>query len=254
MLRAFLLTVAALLSANAAFADETADRGSAPIVTIEQLLHSPSSYANKFVRVRGQVDNCFSLTCNLCPEDMTNESFERTKCLGLEFDGYNATARDPSADLEMEQAFRFSTLTLNTYFDAACLQGVCLDRSTVLLRARAEKVYARKSATTGIISWYDFGGLVEPKTETDRAAMVSALDEMDVLPSPSKFERRVFIISNPPISLPPESLGLGCVCTKEACDGQWPTHWFLGFESPANPYKCYILSKSQDGKWQLRFG
>src|ERR1700685_3391120 len=58
-------------------------------LTATQLLQSPERYASKVVRVVGQVDNCVSLTCNLCPVDMTNATFDANKCLGLEFDGFD---------------------------------------------------------------------------------------------------------------------------------------------------------------------
>jgi hypothetical protein len=257
---ALLLSMLALIS-NAAFADEIQERAAAPTVTFEQLFKSPGDYANKFVRIRGQVDNCFSMTCNLCPENMTAETFDRFKCLGLEFDGYGDGRSGNRTALLMEQAFRFAIVTINVKFDPTCLYSmlpnrnpktvpICLDRQTILESARVETVHARKSALDGIVSWYDFGPLREPDSEAERLALLNGFKE--ALSPNSSADIRVFLMDGKGIPRPEdvEALGLGCICTERSCEGNWPKRWFLGFDSPANPVECQSMEKVK-GTWHL---
>ena len=58
-------------------------------------------------------------------------------------------------------------------------------------------------------------------------------------------------LTDPKDDAPPagfEKMGLGCICTTEACDNKWPKQYFGGFESVANPVDCWSMGK-KNGHW-----
>ena len=44
--------------------------------------------------------------------------------------------------------------------------------------------------------------------------------------------------------------GAICMCVTDDCQNLWPTRWFYGMKSPANPFRCWTLQKI-DGQWRL---
>jgi hypothetical protein len=264
MIRIALLFIVAFSAANAAFADELRERAAAPTVTIDQLLKSPQNFADKFVRVSGQVDNCIDYSCNLCPEDMTNDTYDYRKCLGLEFDRYEDSMSGNGVSELMEQAFRFAIVAINTKFDPTCLANrlpyepaikgkvqsvvVCTDRATVLKDARVEAVHGRKSALDGIVSYYDFGPVKEPTSDAERNSMLAAMADVFNVSTDTKV---AVFLTNAKEDVPPvgfEAMGLGCFCTTKSCDGQWPKRYIGGMESVGNPFVCWSIGK-KNGRW-----
>jgi hypothetical protein len=233
-------------------------QGTASNVTIEELIAKAEVYRDKTVVVRGQLDNCTSLTCNLCPEDMTNGTFDRNKCLGLEFDGFGpsgswATSRTAQA---MEKAFRFATVTLSAHFDPTCLTGkdpsdpkatvVCTDRASALYDAIVQKVHSRKNGDTGIVSWYDFGVLSAP-TDNDRRTMLALLNDLD--PN-NKRPLALFVVPHDSIPDNVEAEGMGCYCLIDSCEGKWPRKWVGGFSNYGNDFYCFEMQKKH-GVWSF---
>ena len=223
--------------------------------TIEQIVQDPMKYADKNVRIRGQVDNCISLTCNLCPIDM--KVFGQG-CLGLDFLGYSDDGAGSRTSALMERAFRFATVEMDTSVDPTCLENyekakqaenpsliiVCTDRATVLTDARVIKVLARKSALDGLVSGYEFGPLVTAPPR-ERRLMLAELGGETPRTSVST---AAFIVVG--LSSPKKVTGLVCVCLTESCEGRWPTRWFGGFDSPANPFLCTNMTKTL-GRWRV---
>lgn len=242
-------------------------------VTIAQLIDDPDRYAMQTVRIRGQVDNCISFTCGLCPETMTRETLDAKQCLPLSFHGFpnedNYDLADratiPTAE-RMEETFRFATVTLDAFFDPTCMTNkdyshtpppkpnqeeivTCSDRGTVLEMARVVTVHSRKSAFDGLVTGYDAGplGVAEP---ADAAAMQAAF--FSAYRSGADDEVRAFVLTSKKgyFDTSFDKQGLVCVCRKEECAGRWPSRYFAGFESPANPFLCRDLAEMK-GVWTL---
>lgn len=234
----------------------------APIpVTIDQLIKSPDSYANKIVRIEGQIDNCEYDSCNLCSTDATEATANLENCLGIKFDGYSEGIAGLRTSAAMERIFRFATVIMDAKFDPACIANyqppevakkakfVCLDRVTVLSDARVEKVLSRKSALDGIVNFYRYGRLIAPPID-DRKAMLAELARWHDAKTLGKFVLFLIPMQDEPVSPTPEAGGLACICIEQSCEGRWPTRWFAGFQSAANPFACEKLYKFRDG-WRV---
>jgi len=239
-----------LLFLGLAIAPSVASEPEAIQTSIPQILQSPKAYANKIVRIDGQVDNCISLSCNICPTEMTNATFDTRKCLALEFEGFRDEGGAVGASELMDKAFRFAVVTLEARFLPACLGidgAVCTDRATVLFDARVLALHARKTNQDGIVSSYDFGQLVAPSA-SEQSAMQS---EIELLEPYSKLERKYFLVTDPQ-ARPDKvlAIGLSCVCFEKTCEGKWPTRFFGGFDGVGNPYSCVLMEKHSVG-WRV---
>ncbi len=249
----------------AAFACATCASGAyandaAPVMaTIDRLIKSPDKYANKIVRIEGQVDNCEYDSCNLCVVNATEATENLDTCIGIKFEGYTDDAAGLRTSHAMEGVFRFATVILDAKFDPTCIANyqppeiakkaeiICLDRVTVLYNARVEKVLSRKSALNGIVNFYDYGKLTVP-SDNDRKAILAELARWYDPKTLDTFV--VFMTPHEPYSPAEGAGGLACVCVKQSCDGQWPTRWFAGFNSAANPFACSRLREFKDG-WRV---
>jgi hypothetical protein len=219
----------------------------APVAaTLKDLRANPKQYDGKTVRVRGQVDNCTSLYCNLCDLQMTRASASGS-CVALAFDGYPARPGSAGAAETINEVFRFALGTVIAKFDASCAPGgarTCTDSRFLLSSARVESVEGHKNALNGLISFYDYGPLSAPAV-ADRRAMLAELRSHG-----SYFEGKEVEVFRVPRSVYLPGEGLGCFCTDNSCKGKWPTRYFGGFESPANPFRCYEMEKI-NGVWRV---
>lgn len=235
----------------------------APVnATIAQILAKPDRYANQIVRLRGQIDNCISFTCHICPEDMTQARFDASRCLSMEFAGDgNAWLKNRTEDAA-ERFYRFATVTATGRFDPTCLMRdlmsglkadddmvvVCTDRATVLLDVHVEAVHSRKSALDGIVSGYHFGTLQEAPP-TQRAEIEARLRDITI---GDRQHRKIFLVSpDPTFDADVRAQALDCLCLEQSCERRWPTRWFGGFDSSANPFFCYALEE-MGGAWRIR--
>jgi len=232
----------ALMIASPSWADVPS-----PVQTsIQKLLRSPQPYSNKIVRVTGQIDNCFGFTCNICPDEMTDRTFDAKQCLGVSFEGY--ASENANAYALMDKAFRFAVVTLDARFDPACLdteKSVCLDRVSELFEARVVKVQSRHSALDGIVSWYHEGTLLTASLvdERDMQTEVGA-----VLPLAKDEEVRFFVVDYEDPTR--QKTGLACLCPGKTCEGRWPTRFFWGFSSVGSPFSCVLMKKLNIG-WRI---
>jgi len=230
-------------------------------VTIDQLIQSPDKYANKTVRVEGQIDNCEYDSCNLCSADATEVTANLGNCVGIKFDGYSEDTAGLRTSRAMERVFRFATVLMDAKFDPTCIANyqpheiakkakfICLDRVTVLTNARVDKVLSRKSALDGIVNFYRYGKLITPPND-DRKAMLAELARWYDAGALTKFVLFLIARQGEPMSSTAEAGGLACICVEQSCEGRWPTQWFAGFQSAANPFACEKLYKFKDG-WRV---
>lgn len=227
-------------------------------VTLNQLIQSPAEYAFKKVRIEGQVDNCNYWACALCPTDMTNETFDENKCLEMEFDSFGDGELGYRTSALLGEAFRFATIEMEAFFDPNCKvrsvdphkQFVCIDRVIYLKNAHVLAVHSRKSAIDGLVYWGNYEQLSLANDSEGQAMQAVFFVGKGWLRGG---EPRFFVvIETDKSNLTSDILarGLGCVCIEESCEGRWPTRWFSGFNSPANPFVCSKMEKYRHG-WQV---
>jgi hypothetical protein len=241
--------IAAIFSIPAPTASLAAD--TAPIkTTVDQIIKSPKSFAGKLVRLEGQFDNCISLNCNLCPSDMSRDTFDRNKCLATAFDEFDGGG-SYGAQQPMEPVFRFATVILDAWFDPGCMDGTafCTDKAVVLSGARVLSVLSRKNALNGLIGDYDMG----PLTIAGNDDAKQMKNEVAALPDfPTKMEAHFFVSTREPWP-GSTATGLACFCLAQSCEGRWPTRVFGGFDTPSNPFRCWHLEKVVVG-WRVMPG
>ncbi|HEY2071154.1 MAG TPA: hypothetical protein VGG48_16475 [Rhizomicrobium sp.] len=227
-------------------------------VTFAQLVRDPDRYAQKTVRIIGEVDNCVSLVCALCPAEAKAGT---AQCMGLGFSGYSDDRAGRITATLVEEAFRFATVELEATFDPTCLLSyeasqkkkhpnivmVCTDRASVLLDARVLRVFSRKSVLDGIVSGYDSGALVTPPDD-ERKAMLAEAESWRDPDASNPFT--LFVIAGAPLRKSEQAWGLACICREASCDGRWPVRWVGGFDSPANPFACDLMIKAND-HWRV---
>ena len=241
-----------------------AEAAQAPSLTIEALRANWQRYDGRTVELRGQVDNC-NERCALCPEDMTTETYNANRCLTLQFglEDSNGKLVDNQANLAMQVAYRFATVTVRGRFSAQCLFGengmpvgksVCIfDNPVANLRSgEVVQIHARKSARDGIAG-YVFGPLA-PASAEDREAMTPEFNAVvwGDFATPEMFTAKlpVGIISDRQRGYTYVGDGVGCVCLDDSCEGRWPTRLFPGMNSAGNPFKCWQMIKTGKG-WRV---
>ena len=241
----------------------------APVeTTVATVRAYPEAFRSQTVRLRGEVNGCAGFDCRICPEEMTPESYEPDACLSMSFDGFAIeTGQEAySAHRLMEEAFRFSVVTLIARVEPACLTNrpwspepaptdedeivemvVCTDRASVLRDARVEGVHDRHPANEGLPTYQREELAPAPDIEALLIADLFAAvpwDRDDNLQFATfRPEDRNFRDA--------EDEALLCVCLEDDCTGRWPTHEGLGaLETPNNPYHCYWALK-WDGRWRV---
>lgn len=241
----------------------------APVeTTVAEVRADPEAFGSQIVRLRGELNGCAGFDCRICPEEMTPESYEPEACLSMSFDGFAIESEQStySANRLIEEAFRFSVVTLTARVDPACLTNrpwppespstdeddvvavvVCSDRASVLRDARVEAVHARHPANNGLPTYH-------------RSALYAAAELGDVLIADLlaavpwyRNDNLQFAAFRPEDRSfrEAEDEALLCVCREDNCTGRWPTHEELGvLETPNNPYHCYTALK-WDGHWRV---
>ncbi len=209
----------------------------------------------KTVRMRGEMNNCTSLTCLIC-EDIENDE----TCLGLDF--YGDTN---SAVYLHEELYRFATITIDARIDALCevnydpdqpvskdrtrdIVIFCTDRASSIEDARVVSVDARKPASLGRFDMYEGEPLEEANAEASGRirTFLTGLPWIDNL---QDLQLKIYIDPDSYKELT-ESF-IFCECIEDDCTSHWPT-WSgqATTRSPANPYVCSYISRIGDN-WVL---
>jgi len=214
----------------------------------------------KTIRVQGQIDECISLDCQLC----TDGSREAT-CLPFSLwsgkfpeyekdpDGWKRALR---AQDMVEELYRFATVTADAWIDATCELGydpakgrdpnetiVCTDRSSAIEDARVVSVDVRRAATEGRFDAYEGEPLRQP-TNSERKRITDGWLarelKLDSHAKPRQVEVFIFQVGQ----TPKDSEIVACECLDDDCRGRWPTkEGHVWIESPANPYRCELVSQ-----------
>ena len=214
-----------------------------PVASIAALRSHMGYWANRTVRVRGQIDLCSNFDCHICPEAMTQAGLDLDRCLSISFSGFETDPAGGRTAGLMEDTFRFAIVTLEAKFDPTCLgyfparsrraasraahqevqAVVCTDRASVLRSARVIAVHSRKTADTGL-GVRRAGFRVTPApAQTEREVLAAYRAETPPGWDDGTMERRVFVI-NPEdiadISKGWDAAAEACVCREDSCDGR----------------------------------
>jgi hypothetical protein len=235
-------------------------------VTIHELKQNWRHYDGKKVQLRGQLDRCVGTwRCNICPEEMTRQSYNWNLCIPVSFGHQhkqNTDFLDEQTDYLMQRLYRFATVTIEAKFSALCLWDekgnqvggvICTDGPANLDEARILQVHSRKTAQDGLIDPDEVKGLLKPAVGADREEMFREFQsvvwyghEMEMF----KVQLNEGDIQNKKRGDQHIVDGVGCVCLAESCEGQWPREAYFGMNSPANPFICWLMQKKERG-WRL---
>jgi hypothetical protein len=212
-------------------------------VSLDQLKANPKVYSGKMVRVAGQMDQCWNMSCRLCPAEATPASPQWERCLELSFDRFRGGDGNFGAD--MNSAFRYADLVVVARFDPTCLNDWCLDKGSVLLDARVEEVTRRRRSRDGLMRP---AGRLLPAPGNE-AAWVQALlrTQQGDEPQPGV---RVFAVRSDP-----RLLRSALVCRARSNPDDEPPEWPTSYRgaltsSTEDPYRCWTAFKGRTG-WVL---
>lgn len=213
-------------------------------VTLDQLKADPQAFAGRMVELSGQLDECWSFTCHLCPAEATAAQPMWERCLAISFDRFAGPGGGRGAGAEMDSAFRYADVTLVALFDPTCLAGLCTDRASVLRDARVQQVTRRRRSNDGLMHERD------PLTPlgTAGAAPVAALVR-SASPDGPVPPARVFAVSSDPLAKDEAVL---CVSRPGADESTWPQTFrgAMSARSTEDQYRCWMARKTERG-WSL---
>lgn len=263
----FALSFALLLALPSCVALEPSGSAhAAPVIetTIDQLMQQPLTYRDKIVRVRGVLDECYSLNCRLCTAATKNLPEEQQICVSPQF-GDPARRDEPDRSpaertrRHLDELYRFSDLTVEGRFDPKRwpIEGggeaiaVCSDRCPDLVAVTVVQVHQRWPATQATFHTYE-GELMPPmpraaakKMRADYAALQAAYGiELD---EPSAYKMFWDLADD---GTPSTRLGVLCTCVEDSCTDQWPTKFGHTIKSPNNPYTCLPAALIK-GRWSF---
>lgn len=260
----WLLTLAvALLAGVPAMAAQ------APRLTIDELIKNGARYQNRVVQLRGQLDNCYG-ACSFCPEGTTRETLRDTLCLSLVFGpqvpGDLRLSR--SANDLMTAMYRFAVVTIEARFTADCIfrdgklvyansarpgadEGICFSVGPVDLSfGRVLQVHARKTVLDGLIDTQWIYDELVPAEPGERTEMLAEFES-----TVGSINPEVFAVKDKQMAADfavdgSNYDGVGCWCFEASCEGRWPTHLVFGMNSPASPFRCWLMRKTPNG-WRV---
>lgn len=220
----------------------------APIpVNLDELRTHPGEYDGRIVRTTGQIDECWNMSCHLCPVSATPADPQWERCLAIGFDRFRGGERNRGAD--MDSAFRYADVVVTARFDPSCLQrpgeediAVCTDRATVLRDARVEKVTHRRRSRDGLIRRPE-PLLAAPEKAARQVLALVPRDEPGAA-------YRVFATPDDPLLKQSAVLCRAEPIGDEAAE--WPTSWQGALTAPSTEdrYHCRAARLNATG-WVL---
>lgn len=226
-----------MLSMLAAFAASIALSAPAKPTTIEAIRSNPGQFDGQWVRVQGQLNQCTTNDCALCPEEVAG-------CLALDWDRQRGSEGEIGANFD--PVYRYASVDLVAYFDKSCFErGACLDRAPVLRQARVLRVLKRRPSSEGLNGRRRIDRIVEaPAGEAKRLIAVATAN----MP-PLGYRWRVFAGADDPQIR--KSAILCRTLGREGEPGTWPADETGAFwPSSEDVFKCFFAQRKQDG-WHI---
>jgi hypothetical protein len=222
--------------------------GPAP-ARIEDVAARPATFDGKWLRLRGQINQCTHFSCAICPEDASGAVKADSKCLALDWDRQVGDRREAGANFD--PIYRYASVEIVARFDQACLQGICTDRAPVLFETRVERVFKRRPSALGLNSRRAIDRMIDPPPAA-AAALIAVLRRIDGVPddAPSPARYRVFA---DPHDRAMESGAI--ICRSPGADGNpatWPADSTSAIVAPSTEdhFKCYF-ARYADGRWTV---
>ena len=250
---------------------------------IADVIADPESFGGQTLRIRGQIDACYSWVCSICPEQMTPGTADDEQCLRISFDGFASEQEEVDADgppfstalwREMEKAFRFSVVTADGQFDPSCLTRrpwpaetlpaesadpveideivLCTDRASTWRRVQVRAVHRRLPSNDGPLLARSRDGALMPASSGIAASAEGAYREYVLTfdRSPDWTSIAVFQTAFPALDQPDRE-AWACVCRLEDCSDAWPKREISLLARTINdPYYCYFTLE-RHGVWRL---
>lgn len=219
---------------------------------IEDVVTHPAAFDGKWIRLRGQVDQCTHFACAICPEDANGEAKPDSKCLRIEWDRHVGGRRETGANFD--PIYRYASVEIVARFEKSCLQGFCTDRAPVLFETRVERVFKRRPSALGLNGRRAIDRMIDPPPAA-AAALIAVLRGLDGVPdyAPSPPRYRVFADPHDPAT---ETSAI--ICRSFGADGDpatWPADSSSAIVAPSTEdhFKCYF-ARHADGLWTISPG
>ena len=213
-----------------------------PDVSLDALRAEAQRYANRTVRVTGQVDQCWNMSCKLCPLESTPAQPQWVRCLEIGFDRYQGGERFWGVNLD--HVFRYADIVATARFDPACFD-ICTDRGSVLIDARVERVTRRRRSRDGLLHrdtpLIDVTDrLGQPLLELFRPDEIDEEVRVFAVPDDPRIERGAIVCHSNPVDDEPAA---------------WPVNWTTAFvaRSTEDHYHCMEVRRHGSG-WALDNG
>lgn len=256
--------------------------GTVTEASIADIIADPERYGGQTLRIRGQIDACYSWVCSVCPEEMTPETADDERCLRVSFHGFASEQEDDDADgppfsttlwREMEEAFRFSVVTAEGHFDPSCLtrrpwppeprpepsgeetfidEIVCMDRATTWSGLQVRAVHRRLPSNDGLLFDRNRDGGLKAASPGIEASAEGAYREYVLMfdRNPDWKPIAVFQTEIPALD-EPDREAWACVCRIDDCLDAWPKREISVQARTVNdPYFCYFALERQ-GVWRI---
>lgn len=209
-------------------------------VTLDELRAHPGAMSGRAVRVSGQLDECWNMSCHLCPTEATPANPEWSRCLAISLDRFRGGDRNVGANVD--SAFRYADVVVTARFDPACLQNPCTDRASVLLDARVEDVTRRRRSRDGLVAHPD---PLFPVADAAAAPLLAIAG-----PGDPREPTRVFAVQDDR-ELRQEAI----VCHAMPIGGgnaEWPASWqgAISSRSTEDHYRCLVARRAAGG-WRI---
>lgn len=214
--------------------------------TADSIRARPAEFDGKWVRLRGQIDQCTNFDCSICPEEAIPADPQAERCLRLDWDRQRGSNQERGADFD--PIYRYATVDLVARFNIACFRGICTDRSPALVDARVVAVLKRRTSAEGLVGRRHINRMVQPPEAS--AAPLIALMSRRRSPGPSGPYYRVFAAPSDPNI---ERSAIVCRSVGDpSTPGTWPTDQIsaLFARSTEDRFKCFFAQRS-DGRWLI---
>lgn len=217
----------------------------APIATTTDSIRAdPARFEAQWVQLRGQLNQCTSFDCAICPEEATPADPQPERCLRLSWDRQRGSDSERGANFD--PIYRYASVELVARFDGACLRGICTDRSPVLMDSKVVRVLKRRTSAEGLNDRRNIDRMVEAPAEA--AAPLIALISQGRSPGDNGPFYRVFAGTTDP------NIEKSAILCRSRGDGDargaWPTDQNSAVFAPSteDSFKCFFARKT-DGQW-----
>src|SRR4051812_47181682 len=80
------------------------------VTTLDAIRAAPGAFEGKWVRLRGQINQCTLFDCAICPEEATPADPQTQRCLRLDWDRQRGSEREHGADFD--PIYRYASVDL----------------------------------------------------------------------------------------------------------------------------------------------